>query len=60
MIVREDVIYIMNVMFFVVTSNTLDSNQKIIFMIKKDFLELYSMTLYHRLPTKLGLKCNFF
>ena len=43
-----------NVMFFIVTSNTLDSKQNITSMIKKDFF--FSMNLYHSCPCTLSLK----
>ena len=42
-------------MFFIVTSNTLDSHQNITFM-----LILYSMNMHDRCPYLISFKCNFF
>ena len=48
----------MNTMFFVVYSNTLDSNQNITFMIQR--LLLYSMNLYHRCSYKMKFQNSYF
>ena len=49
----------MNVMFFIVPSNTFDSNQNIKFMIQQDFLFLYELV--PQLPIQILVsKCNYF